>query len=146
MATYREAVDEMLGRFKAQWDADTPAITGTVPPVYYPDTEDGTQEQTTNAFARVTVQHDDGGQRSLGGIGARIFENEGLITVQVFVPLAGRGGYSIAQALAEVAKAAFEGKSTPAVWFRNVRFNEIGPEGPFYQINVNADFVWHQQI
>jgi len=46
----------------------------------------------------------------------------------------------VAQRLAQVALSAFQGRAIRDVWFRNVRYTEIGRDGLFYQINVMADF------
>lgn len=147
MTTYREATDQILGLFRSAWLANAGAANGgTVPPVLYPHTDDGTIPTTTGAWARISINHETGGQATLGPSAGRQFENGGTLFVQVFAPAIGGTGYNLAQALAEVAKAAFEGKATSGVWFRAVRINEIGPDGPFYQINIAADFLWSQAL
>jgi hypothetical protein len=149
MASYREAVDEILAQFRTVWLAQAPAALGvaTAPPVLYPHQDTGQEPAlTAQPFARVFVTHATGEQRSLGAAGGRVFTNEGIVFVQVFAPLVGGAGFDKAQRLAEVAKAAFEGVRTASVWFRAARFQEIGAEGPFYQINVAADFEWSQTL
>jgi hypothetical protein len=147
MTTYRQATDEMLGLFRTAWLANAGAVNGgTVPPVLYPHTDDGTIPTTAGAWCRVAINHETGLQRTLGRPAGRQFEHSGTLFVQVFAPQIGGTGYDLAQALADVARAAFEGKSTAGVWFRNVRINEIGPDGPFYQINIAADFQWSQAL
>lgn len=145
MARYREAVDEILALFGAAWAANAAAAISavTTPAIVYEDDEDGAPDSVA-PFCRITVQHADASQRTLGTAGARQFEHEGIVFVQVFAPIRARGAMDVAQRLAEVAQAAFEGQRTSRVWFRNVRFNEVGRSGPFFQINVAADFQWSQ--
>jgi hypothetical protein len=145
MAGYREAVDEILTRFGTEWAASAAAAisAATAPQIVYEDDEDGSPDRE-GPFVRITVQHADGSQRTLGETGNRQFEHEGIAFVQVFAPIRASGSMDVAQRLAEVAVAAFEGKRTASVWFRNVRINEIGRSGPFFQINVAADFQWSQ--
>jgi hypothetical protein len=68
------------------------------------------------------------------------------VIVQVFAPLTAGEGLTQAEALAIIARDAFEGKTAGAgqVWFRNVAINEIGPDGPWFQINVSADFLYDE--
>lgn len=146
MATLRTATDDILGLFAAAWAAGAPAIAGSLPPVVYPHEDDGSIPSTSGAWARVSIQHQAGEQQTIGGPGNRLFEHSGKVFVQVFAPMKGKTGFDLAQQLAEVALGAFQGQSTRAVWFRNVGFQEIGPDGPFFQINITADFLWSQAI
>jgi hypothetical protein len=65
------------------------------------------------------------------------------VTVQVFVP--NGQGVTLADRLCKIAAEAFEGRHTPGgVWFRNVRMREVGPDGPWVQHNVVAEFTYDE--
>lgn len=137
-ATFKEAYDDILTIFKAAWD---PTGYNAV----YPNTKGSADVPTTTApWARLVVQHSPGGQSTLSGAtGAQRFDREGLLFVQVFIPSG--EGLSEAYALAKIIADAYEGASTPnAVWFRNVRVNEIGPSGSWYQVNVVVEFIYDE--
>lgn len=139
-ATLLQARDEILGALKTAWDAD-PGSTGL--PVLYSDTEEDVP--ATGAWARVTVQHNEGFQATLSNaVGARRFRRLGTVTVQVFTPH--NEGGTLSDTLATVAKNAFEGVTTSPgrVIFRNVRVNEVGQDKEWFQVNVLADFEYDE--
>ena len=145
--TLNEARSAMLAAFKARWDADTPAVNGgAVPLVEYDGVGTAGVQPHDSAWARVTVRHTAASQGSLASAaGARVWDRLGIIVVQVFTPLSAGRGLLLADALATVAKNAFEGVDASGVWFRNVRVNEIGSSGPWYQTNVTADFEYYER-
>lgn len=129
--TLDEARDEIYAVFKAAWDdtgytAIYPDVTADVPEV--------------GAWARVTLNHADGMQTTLGGIGARKFTMTGFLTVQVFTP---RGdGNALGYRLGRVLLQAFSNASG-SVWYRNPRIKEVpGGSGAFSQINFLVDFQY----
>lgn len=135
-ATYAQAVDDILGVFKTAWDT-----TGWI--ALYTNVK-GDTPSGEDPWARVNLQHTGGGQASLtGGLGTTRWGREGFLTVQVFAP-AGEG-LSGAHTLAKIISDAFEGTSTVnGVWFRNVRVNEVGEDGDWYQVNVVIDFEYDE--
>jgi hypothetical protein len=142
--TLEEAKDLMLARFKEQWDADTTAAVGEVPPVEWPNVRSGSFPPKDGYWARITIAHNGGGQSTLGGIGYRKFERTGLVLVQVFAP-AGAQGVTPVDQLGKIARDAFEGKKAGEVWFRNVRLSEVPPDGgPWVQNNVVAEFSYFE--
>lgn len=134
--TYREAKDEILAIFKAAWDP-----TGW--PVHYQDVRKQ-RSSDENPWAVVTLNHSAGFQDTLSGvIGSRTFTRLGFLTTQIFVPVG--KGLQEAYDLAKIVSDAFEGASTPGgVWFRDVRLNEVGRDGEFFQLNVVADFRYDE--
>jgi hypothetical protein len=151
--TYEQARDEILTAHKVPWDALTTAVlavavapaAGYVPTVVYDGVEPADVRAHGLAWTRLTVRHTPAGagQRTLGETGNRRFARAGLVTAQVFVPK-GRG-VTLADRLCKIAADAFEGQHTPGgVWFRNVRMNEVGPDGPWVQHNVVAEFVYDE--
>lgn len=132
--TYEEAYDLMMTLFKTAWD-------GTGHRAFYENIENDRETDDT-AFAHVSISHASGFQATLGGTGSRIFRRTGVITIMIYTQ-AGKGLQESHQ-LAKVAADAFEGQSTGGIWFRNVRINEIGREGAFYQTNVIVEFEYDE--
>ena len=135
-ATFAQANDDILALFKTAWDT-----TGLL--ALYENIE-GAKPTAQAAWARLTVRHGPSAQASLsGGTGVKRWERQGIITVQIFIPN-GQGlsqGYSLGKIVAD----AFEGKATSLqVWFRNVRLNEIGPSGEWYQFNAIIEFTYDE--
>ena len=133
------ARDEILSHFTTAWDAGTPPI----PLLLYDDKH---RDLPDNApYARITLKHNIfaqvtvGGKVSQGGAGQR-FRRFGIVTVQVFT-ISG-GGLTGADSLVQLALDAFEGENTGSdrIEFRNTRANEIGQDGPWFQVNVVAEF------
>ena len=61
----------------------------------------------------------------------------------MFVPVG--DGLSGARVLGKVVVDAYQGKSTPGgAWFRNVRLQEVGPDGNWSQVNVVAEFTYDE--
>lgn len=144
--TIEQARDEIHTLFKTAWDAGI-ETTGKV--VHYwdakkavPTTNDA--DSNPDSWARITLQHAVGSQASLANrSGQKRFRRSGLVTVQVFTPLG--TGLNIGDKIYKIVVDAFEGKVTPGnVWFRNVRLNEVGPSGSWFQANIIADFEYDE--
>ncbi len=135
------AANAIQARFKIQWDADSAAVAGSIPPVEWDNLEPLIPPSAP--WARVNVEHNLGNQASMGETGNRLFDRLGLVTVQIFIV---RGqGVTLARQLGNIAVNAFEGKTAgpdQEIWFRNVRFNEIGPSDKWFQANVIAEFEY----
>jgi len=150
VANFSQARDDILGIFKTAWDANTAAVNGgTIPSVHYEGLE--FTPPTNEAWARLTVRHVAGRQATLAGdpsFGSRRFEKTGIVTVQVFKPLKTGGGLVLAENLSQIAKDAFEGTitATTNIWFQNVTINEIGPDGPWFQMNIVASFRYDELV
>lgn len=148
-ADYTTAISEMFGLFKAAWDAGAGAYNGgTVPEIRWDGIGEAGPPEGEAPYARVTVRHGSSPQASLtSGAGFVRYENSGIITVQVRYPLKSGGFSANAKGLAQVARAAFQGKKTASqVWFRNARINEVGPAGAYYLINVVAEFLYDELV
>ena len=107
--------------------------------------EDNNPPEARVPWFRYTMTHTDGGQASLAGDqGARRWGRVGLIIVQCFAPM-DQGGMTLAQRMAESVRDAYQGQATPSgVWFRNVTTNEIGRDGPWYQVNAVIHFTYDE--
>lgn len=140
-ATVSQARNEMHALFKAAWEAeeisrDLPVLYGDVPGLLPP---------SEGNWARITVQHQEGFQATLSGAtGNRRFRRLGVVTVQVFTEFG--DGQVDADALGIITKNTFEGEVTSPgrVIFRNVRLNEVGQDGQWFQTNVLADFEYDE--
>lgn len=137
--TIEAARDEMLLHFTTAWDAQTPPI----PRLLYDDKPRDLPADA--AHARITIQHNDFGQRTLGGKpsqggGGRRFGRNGIITVQIFTPFG--DGLTAADPLVDLVINTFEGESTGSdrIEFRNTRANEVGHDGVWHQTNVLVEF------
>lgn len=150
--TLQIAIREIYGRLKEQWDADTPAIIGgspAAPALLLYDEAEWTGRPDADrdlAWGRAKIIHSDGEQATLAGTAGTLFRNYGVITVQCFAPMRDNTGALVARRLAEVVKTAFQGRNTTNVWFRQVRYNEVGREGTWYQMNVVANFEWDEVV
>lgn len=134
--THQQARDEILDVFKAAWDP-----TGY--DVHYEDVRKQ-RNKDEEPWAIVTLKHASGFQATLSGaVGSRTFARLGFLTVQIFTP--NGKGLQEAYDLAKVVSDVFEGTSTPGgVWFRNVRLNEVGRDGEFFQLNVIVEFRYDE--
>ena len=131
----KEAVDEMLQIFNDAW-----SLTGFK--AFYENTRDD-RDTDQSPWAEVVVRHATGQQDTLGGVGNRSFVREGAIVITINTPSS--SGLSKGYNLAKVVTDAYEGNSSPSgVWFRNVRVNELGKEGTFFQLNVVIDFEYSE--
>lgn len=134
-----EARDYILGVFKAAWDA-----TGF--PAIYPDTasdpNNGGSTPSASVWARATIRHADGFQSSLTGPLEQLKRHTrvGVVIIQIFAEVG--NGSTAAYDAAQIVLNAFEKSRDIPVWFRRVRLIEQGTQGPYKQINVQADFTY----
>lgn len=96
-----------------------------------------------NSYVAFLVRTAGSGPPTLGGVGHRSFGRFGTAIARVFTPT-GKGlseGYALAKSISDV----YEGVSTPnGVWFRNVRTQEIGKEGSFFEMQVLIEFQYDE--
>ena len=141
IATIAAGRDEILLHFTTAWNLQTPPIALLL----YDDKKRDLPDDAP--YARIMVKHNVfpqvtvGATVAQGGNGVR-FRRFGIVTVQVF-EISG-DGLTSADVLVDLALDAFEGEKTglDRVEFRNARANEIGHDGPWYQTNVIAEFVY----
>ena len=117
------------------------ALTAASLPASTPLTYDNLNfDPPQGPWARLTVKHIRADRATLGSVACR-FRREGQTFVQVFIPIG--GGTQTADILAESLVEAFENAAAiDNIWFRNVRMREVGPDGTFYQVNVELDFTF----
>jgi hypothetical protein len=142
MTTYQEAIDAMIGAFYAVWSPRA-AIYQDVPP----DAAAIAASDDTNAapvpWARVSTAITAGWQATMGDVGNRRFDTEGILTIEIYTP---RGdGLTSARILHRLVEQAFQGVSTlNGVWFRNVRTVPAQPSGPWSHANVIIEFLYDE--
>jgi hypothetical protein len=136
MTTLGQARERIYESFVTDWGA-TSAFTF--------DNEEF-DPPTGTPWVRLAVRHTASNQETLGGIGQRKYERIGSVFVQCFTPL--DSGVASADNLASIARAVFEGKTLApageAIHFFDVVVREVGPDGAWYQINVEAFFTYHE--
>jgi len=147
--TFTEARDEINSLFFAKWKAETAAIVGYVPEVLWHNVQSRDIPNSSKYWARVSQQAVLESQTTLstceGKPGQKRYTADGLVFVQIFAPKQLGNSAQFAGKLAEVARNAFRGKSTPGkVWFRNARIIDIEPEDQFYRFNVVAEFQYDE--
>lgn len=149
--SFNEAVDTILSTLKTKWDSDTPALNGgLVPHLVYEFLEADLKPHPRDSgkpWARVTVRHNDGGKASLSNAaGVARYRRIGLVWIQVFVPAKFGSSWTLAESLAGVASAAYEGKrgiSGPVV-FSKVTVEDKPKEGAWVRKDIKARFYWDE--
>ena len=135
------ARDEICARSKTIADNLLLAIR---PEMVYDDILVSIPRNADSRWARVSVRHDGGSQESLSGPeGSKMWGRTGSVIVQVFTPQ--NTGMVASNAISQAFRNGFQGYSSPgSIWFRDVRIEEIGNSGAFYQVNVIARFEYTQ--
>lgn len=135
----------MNALFKVAVDANTahPQMVGFV------TIWDGVDKQpappnSPTPWARVAIRHNSGGQKSLANDrGKKRFTRTGFVVIQLFTNP--NDGLVSNDEITAILLSAYEGKTTSGgVFFRNVRSQEVGQDGAWYQTNVFADFEYEQ--
>jgi len=132
IVTEQDAVDQMLALFHTMWSQ-------LGHPAHYPNTKFELPDES-RTWARIVVQHAVARQSSLtGGLGKSKYKSAGTLFIQLFTPVNVGADYALCNQVTSVyVKAVTEG----CIWFKNVRINEIGQDGAFYQTNVVVDFSY----
>lgn len=137
VASIAEARNEVMDHFVTAWNAQTPPV----PLLLFDDKQQPGVPDPPAPYARIVMRHNDRDRVTLADeTGNRRFRSFGIITVQIF-SVSG-DGLTANDTFVNVAVNAFEGAKTglDRVTFRNVRSNEIGEDGPWFQTNVIAEF------
>ena len=138
ITTVKEARNEMTDHFTDAWNAQA----SPVPLLLYQDKKKDIPV-TAVPWARMSIAHVDRDRVTIGGeTGGTRFRAFGLITVEVY-SLYGEG-LTNNDVYVNLVIDAFEGQNTglDRVTFRNVRNEEIGVDGPWFQTNVIAEFEY----
>lgn len=95
-------------------------------------------------WIRLSVRHNSMSQETLGRVGDRKFQRLGTTFTQIFVRT--DNGTDEADELAISAKNVFEGVrlAGTTVRFLDVLVREVGPDGKWYQVVVEANFEYDE--
>lgn len=136
--TYEEARDVLSGFVKTTWDSATSSAL-----LLY-DNQDGDRPADPTLFGRLTIQNV---ASSAAALGAVMFRRMGLLSVQVFVPQ--DSGTQLADQTAEALVEALEGvgpSTLENIWLRDIGMREVGPDGTYHQVNVEAEFTFDRVV
>lgn len=138
--------DEMTQLFYDQWLREVPTLVGYEPMIIWQGIEEAQDPDTAKCWARFTLKHLDSEQTTFGEKGQRKFTRTGIITVQVFTPVATTGGgVTLAENISNVVRDAYEGVGTDSgIRFRNTRVAEIGITSGWYQYNITTNFEYDE--
>lgn len=143
MTTIAQARDDISKTFHDAWIADN---NSSGIKVFYDNLdEDSSSKDSKKSWVRFSIRHfDTFSTESLsGGNGQKKYFRDGVVIVGIFNPV--ENGMTLNSTLVDIAMTAFEGKATAnGVWFRNVRFTEIGTTQSWFQTNVKADFSYSE--
>lgn len=94
-------------------------------------------------WVRLSVQHQTGNQETLGAVGNRRFERAGQITMQIFVVK--DDGLRDMDALIATCRGLFEGRTlTGPIRCTDADVQEIGNDGPWFQVNIDVNFAYEE--
>lgn len=134
MSTFNEARELIYQRWATQWATTTDyAFPGEnfTPPDASP-------------WAHVTVRHGTASQETLGPPGARRWERGGSVIVRLYD--VDNQGMASLDALAQTAKAVFEGVSLGDVRFQEAVLRDAGgSDGKWYQIVLEFPFKYEER-
>lgn len=132
MTALADARESLYQAFLTGWASATP--------LYFENEDPGDQDA---AWVRFSVRHTDAIQDTLGKTGNRRFIRNGSIFVQIFVPI--NQGLAQSDTYATAARNILEGKTIDSIHIYGVTTTEIGPDGEWYQVNVEAPFTYYIQ-
>ena len=126
--SYADERNAIAGRFDSLWAARTPVAWPNV----------GFDVPDKGAWVRLTIINGDATQRSIGNPGANVHRHNGVITVQVFVPI--DSGIHTARDLADDAAAIFRNQRFDGIRCDVPSAREVGPDDIWFQVNMSCPF------
>lgn len=148
--TTLEAAEAVVSRWLTQWVNGMAPLTPTIleneagsepaVPTSIPATD---ADRIAASWVRLTIRHLASTQDSLGPSGARRFARRAQVIAQIFTPP--DIGIEVPLDLASRARAVFEGASFDGVDVYDVNIRELGTDGRWHQVNVEAAFTYHEQ-
>lgn len=112
--------------------------------ILWKDTDADPPNSTKEPWIRFAVHHSSGRQASLSGaLGTKRYRRNGIVRVRLFT--AKGEGHSTSDVLGPIIMHAYEAGDTPdGVWFRNVRIQEVGVSGGWFETDILADFEYDE--
>lgn len=139
MTDINDVAKEVYNEFIAEWEGITPAQFDNEPIMHHGLPLDASIDIP---WIRVVIRGTTGGQETLGEVGKRKFDRQGLILAQVFV-LEGTGTFE-ANTLAKKVADIFEGNSINGVICKDAVLRPVGVRGKWYQVNVDIDIEYYE--
>jgi len=133
MPSLNEARQQIYDKFITDYADET---------IYDLDNEDFATPEGDTSWVRLVVRNQVGKQDTLGRSGNRKFLRVAVVYSQIFVPV--DIGLSEADRLATIIRDIFEGTRLTKLWFFASDIQEIGPNGKFYQYNVESTFNYEE--
>lgn len=134
-STYETVRAALTDFIRTEWNMATSSA-----PLAYNNIQFDPPTDGQTVYGRLHIQHEAGDRASLGGARAR-FRREGRLALQVFTPA--NDGTLQADQIADQIVVAIEAQGQiDNIWFRNARMREVGPDGTFFQVNVEVEFVF----
>lgn len=140
------ARDSMVKLFADHWAGVNWAAAGlaSAPGVIYQGLGGDESPSIDAPHIKWAAYHSYDAQGSLSDdVGNRRFNLAGVLVLQCLAPLAPGNGFTVAERLAIIAKAAYRGRQTPdCINFEKVRIEEVGPDAGWYIFNMHAEFYY----
>lgn len=136
MTTEVEARRAIYDRMIANWDT-TLAVFTLAPKSFNPP--------AASNWVRLAVVHEESEQRSLAGplLGSRKYVRSGQITLQIFSPI--NNGMEPNDEMVRAGRTLFEGVRFDGIRTFDAVANEIGPDGDYFQTNLDVAFDYEEQ-
>ena len=128
MTTVNSARESVYAQFISDWASTTEV---TLDNENYDPPSDA-------SWVRLIMRNNVTAQQTLAPVGFRKFNRFGIVFVQVFTK--SDTATSTSDTLTSKARDVFEGKRLGGVDFRDVTIREIGVDGKWFQVNVEAPF------
>ncbi len=136
--TYEEARDALSEFATDQWNLAIASISPSAPLFYTNINAD--PPEVPQLWGRLHIQNRDGTRASLGNACPR-FRRFGSLFIMIFVPI-GEGTQNADQIADSLVNAFDDAGAIDNIWFRDVGMREVGPDGTYHQVNVEAQFTF----
>lgn len=140
---------QLFAKVQTCWDARANAIVGYIPEIRYQGAEVGPVPSADKYWMRASTQtvsnHQRGFRMPEAGVSKVVYENIGIITLQLFAPMNSPEAYAKGELLAELGQGMFMASETGgSIWFRNPRIRNLDNDGTWWRWNVIADYQFSQ--
>lgn len=141
MSIHNDQKGVMFEILRTYWNSITPKLG----PIIRPNIKGATSVPEQNiVWCRFTPQTVERIQSSLSCQNCkRRFTVFGVLTIQLFSPI-GEGNSQIDDIVTSIVNLYTNHKGD--LWFRNVRWREIGESGAFYQTNIICDYIYDEVL
>ena len=147
MTTYENAVNEIFSLFNTKWQANTTAIVGYIPTVFWQGVKEPNLPDSSKYWARISTRMVLEQQSSIsacvGPEGMKKYESVGIVTVQLFCPQSDIQVGARGRKLAQMVKNIFRRRSTN-VWFLDSTLQELSPEPSWFRFNITAELHFEE--